>query len=134
MVYGQDEFVAPWVQARLPDSRGWQFPATIGILKDGELIAGLVYHDYTRRSIQISMASTSPEWCNRRTLKRIFGYPFVQLKVSRITVCTHVNNERMRSLANRLGFVQEGVLREGYPDGDMIVYGMLAEEGKKWIC
>ena len=133
LVYGQDEAVAIRVQEKLSARTMWRYPNTIGIKKDDELIAGLVYHDATARNIQISMASTSPLWCTKKTLRYIFGYPFLQLKVARVTVCTHADNEKMRSLALRLGFQQEGILRDGYEDGDMIVYGMLAKEGKKWI-
>ena len=53
----------------------------------------------------------------------------------RVELQTTTNNTRSRSVAQRLGFTQEGVLREAamFPGGpsDVVVYGLLASEWKK---
>jgi len=134
-VFGQDQLVANWVQQRLAGlENGFGQYSAIGIEEGGVLIAGVVYHDYRRFSIQISMASENPRWCSRRTLSILLGYPFNQCRVERVTACTSKNNKRLRSLVTRLGFKLEGTIRRGF-DGtqDMLVYGLLKDEAAKWI-
>ena len=135
LIYGQDQAVANWVQARLPEIRnGFGAYSAIGVMDDDTSIAGVVYHDYRRHDIQLSMAADSPSWCNRRTLRALLGYPFNQLMVARITACTGKHNKRLRSMVERLGFQLEGRIRKGF-DGtrDMLVYGMIRAEAERWI-
>lgn len=134
-VFGQDHVVANWVKQRLDGIvNGFGLCTAIGIEENNQLIAGVVYHDYRRFSIQISMASETPRWCSRRTLSVLLGYPFHRCKVERITSCTAKNNRRLRSLVTRLGFKLEGTIRRGF-DGrhDLLIYGLLKDEAAKWI-
>lgn len=135
LVFGQDQAVGDWVKQRLPTiENGFGQYCAIGVESEGYLIAGVVYHDYRRFGIQISMASESPRWCSRRTLRVLLGYPFLQLNVARVTACTSKNNKKLRSLVTRLGFKLEGTIRCGF-DGkhDLLVYGLLRDEAQKWI-
>ena len=135
LIYGRDQDVANWVQARLPEIRnGFGQYAAIGVSDDARPIAGVVYHDYRGYDMQLSMASESAHWCSRRTLRALLGYPFNQLMVARITACTGKHNKKLRALVERLGFRLEGRLRRGF-DGkrDILVYGMLREEADRWI-
>lgn len=137
ILYGQDEIVSKWVQAQLPEIRaGFGQCVAIGIVGDNHApLAGIVYHDYRPEiSVQISMASTSPTWCTRRTLRAALSYPFLQLKVARVTVYTGKSNKKLRSLVERLGFELEGRVRRGF-DGqkDLLIYGLLREEAERWI-
>jgi ribosomal-protein-serine acetyltransferase len=60
---------------------------------------------------------------------------FGPLGLERVSLHTDPSNERSRAVARRLGFVEEGLLRQGtaFPDErrDEIVYGLLAEEWHK---
>lgn len=135
LLCGSDPLVAKWVQDKLPEIRnGFGLCSAIGVLENNQPIAGVVYHDYRGHSIQLSMASTSPRWCTRTTLRHLLGYPFLQLGVARITACTAKGNKQLRSLVERLGFQLEGRLRRGF-DGrrDMLIYGLLREEATRWI-
>jgi RimJ/RimL family protein N-acetyltransferase len=61
-------------------------------------------------------------------------YPFVQLKVNRITGLIEKRNRASRDFAEGLGGVLEGVMRKASPrGGDVCVYGLLAESAKKWL-
>jgi len=57
---------------------------------------------------------------------------FGTLGLERVTLHTEVGNERSRALARRLGFLEEGVLRQAiaFPDGrrDEVAYGLLAAD------
>lgn len=48
---------------------------------DGQLVAGVVYHDWdpNRETIALSVASTSKRWMSRSVCRLIFDYPFEQI-------------------------------------------------------
>ena len=107
------------------------------ILRDGDLIAGVVYNNYhvleNGKWCEISAASDHPRCLTREVLRVMFDYPFRQLGASRLQAVCAVTNWRSRRLVSRLGFQLEGVQRRAH-DGveDSLLYSMLPEECK-WI-
>ena len=70
-----------------------------------------------------------------RAVTAVLDHAFGPLGLHRVELQTTTNNKRSRSVAQRLGFTQEGVLREAaaFPDErrDDVVYGLLAREWHK---
>jgi RimJ/RimL family protein N-acetyltransferase len=128
LVYGQDARVARWVIQHAPHADAFDKYVAIGVEDGNELVAGFVFNEYRGHSIAISMASTTPKWCSRSTMAAAFGYAFLQLKCKRLTAYTGLSMANVRVFLERLGFVQEGVIRAGFADDDAVVYGMLREE------
>lgn len=133
-----DPRVPDWVAAHIPDFG----PASnfgpcigLGVGMGGVLIAGVVYSDFQPcyRSVQLSMAATSPAWARRTTIRALLNYPFKQLGVGRVTTLTRASNERAIRLNVGLGFAREGIIREGYGNDDMVVMGLLRKDAAKWI-
>ena len=97
--------------------------------------AGIIFNNYRAQSrdIHLTIATNSPRWMNRKVLKAIFGYVFIQQGCVRLTLMIGRKNKKARKLAIGLGFKQEGVIRKAM-DGiqDAIVYGMLHKECK-WL-
>lgn len=140
VLLGWDAAVAEWVRQRLtvPPIAAWGPCTAIGIARGGELVAGVVYNNYRPPSIEASIASTTPAWCSRRNLAAIFAYPFHQLECRRLGAMTEVTNQPARAFLCRLGFRQEGVLRQALPpsaanlEGDAVLYGMTPAECR-WL-
>lgn len=132
LLLGHDKEVAAWVQWQLGMDSGFGECTAIGIMQGNDLIAGVVYYSYRHPNIEMAVASTSPAWATRTTLRELFNYPFNQLKCSRITVLVDSENQPVRAFDERLGFVHEGTLRQAHPNGDAEVYGMLKNECR-WI-
>lgn len=67
-----------------------------------------------------------------RAVTAMLDHAFGPLRLERVGLQTTVDNTRSRSVAQRLRFTQEGVLREyaAFPDErrDLVVYGLLARE------
>lgn len=69
-----------------------------------------------------------------RACQLVLDHVFGELKLNRVAIQCAAENWKSRAVPERLGFVQEGILRQaakltkGY--ADMVVYGMLAEEWK----
>jgi ribosomal-protein-serine acetyltransferase len=67
-----------------------------------------------------------------RAVTAVLDYAFGTLGVARVALPTTVDNTRSRGVAERLGFTQEGLLREAaaFPGErrDLVIYGLLARE------
>jgi RimJ/RimL family protein N-acetyltransferase len=135
-LYGQDAAVARWVgnQVGITD---FGLCTAIGFMRDDELIAGVVFNNWHYPSdpglMEATIASTTPRWCNRATLGVIFGYPFNQVGCRRLTATTEAKNQPVRAFLCHLGFREEGVIRQGFPTDDAVVYGMLRDECR-WMA
>ena len=79
VLYGQDEAVARWVAEHIDGcGRGFGKCRAFGVVSKGQLIAGVVFHNWSPESetIEISCAATSPKWAARRIVTELFEYPF----------------------------------------------------------
>lgn len=130
-VYGRDAEVCAWVAARV-DEEHFHNAVGIGLEEDGELIAGVVFDQYSGPGIVIHVAAVpGKRWMNRDFLFRVFAYPFLQLHCKRVTGLVRVDNLPAQKFDEHLGFKREGLIRSACTDGtDMILYGMLASECK----
>lgn len=133
VIYGQDERVCKWVADKVSES-DFLLARAIGLEEDGELIAGVVYENYTGKNITMHVAAVpGKRWLNREFLFRSFAYPFLQLGCNRVTGLVKEDNHDARKFDEHLGFKKEGLLRKACDDGsDLILYGMLKEECR-WI-
>jgi RimJ/RimL family protein N-acetyltransferase len=133
LLFGADAEVMAWHmvnngQRGLPDTY-----SAIGITLRDKIIASVVYTRYRWPDIEIGIHSIDSRCCNRRTLKAIFSYPFVQLKCTRVSAVTDPANSAVCHFLRRLGFTDEGRLRKASPQGDdYLLLGMLREECK-WV-
>jgi len=140
LVYGADDEISEWVSMGILGVGGrFKSAKTIGVVREGILIAGVVYHEMSERldgtpyMIEMSIHSIDKRWANRHTLRAIFAYPFIQLRLERVHIFTSVLNEGVNSLVSRLGYIKEGEHRMAYPDGsDAFSYGMLKSQCR-WI-
>lgn len=133
-IYGQEEIIVPWVGQRVDEDRFGKDCVALGLEEDGELIAGVVFNWYTGASISMHVAAEpGRRWLNRDFLYRCFAYPFLQLNCNRVTGLVKVDNLDAQRFDEHLGFVKEGVIRQGADDKtDLILYGMLKSECR-WL-
>jgi len=106
----------------------WADAVSIGLEKDGELIAGVVYDYYNKASICMHVAAIGKQWLTREYLWYVFHYPFVELGVKRITGLVPESNLQARRFDEHIGFVLETRLKDAHPDGDVLVYKMMRED------
>lgn len=100
---------------------------------DGSQILGVVgFTNYNKDNIEIHMVGNSKYWITRPLIKSVFSYVFNQLKCVRCTGLVKADNELALSIDKRLGFIQEGILRQADDGQDVIIVGMLKNECR-WI-
>jgi RimJ/RimL family protein N-acetyltransferase len=98
----------------------------IGLKKDGQLIAGVIYEGFTKHNIWMHVAAVpGKRWLNRDYLRACFRYPFAQLGVKKVRGYVAASNAAARKFDEHLGFRQEAVLQDAATDGgDLILYVM----------
>lgn len=69
-----------------------------------------------------------------KACRAMIDYAFDIYKVNRVEIRCAKSNEKSKDIASRLGFIQEGIIREGeilsYGREDLIIYGILKREWK----
>ena len=108
-VYGHDEIVAQFTAQLIPHCRRGFGPnvKAIGVVDDGRLIAGIVYHNWEPDTgiIEISGAALPGKaWLSRETLKQMFQYPFLQLGCQMVVQRTPADDERLLGVLARFNY------------------------------
>ena len=103
---------------------GWRLVGAVNLLIDGPARSGEVGYWLD--------AGFEGRGLVTRAVTAVLDQAFGPLGLHRVELRTNPTNKRSRSVAQRLGFTQEGVLREAaaFPDErrDDVVYGLLARE------
>lgn len=101
----------------------------IGWLREDEVVAGVLYESYTGQggSVTAHIAIASGSSFTKEFMRAIFQYPFEQLGVRTIYAMVSSNNIESRRLVERMGFQPETKIANYYPEGDLIVYALTAD-------
>jgi len=110
--------------------RGGYFAArseAIG-LKRGEIVAGVIYENWNHQSIWCHIAiegRLTPEY-----LAAIFDYPFNVCQVKKIILPVRSDNEDSTRMVKKMGFFQEGCIKDARPEGDLVFWTMQRNDCK----
>ena len=98
----------------------------IVIERNGAIAGVAVYDTFSPVDCCMHVASDgSSRWMTRRFLVEAFYYPFVRLGLRRVTALVASKNLAALRFDLHLGFEEEGLCREGMPDDDLVILGML---------
>jgi RimJ/RimL family protein N-acetyltransferase len=115
MLFGRDEQVAQFVANMIPGCEtGFGNCKAIGVVDEtGELVAGMVFHDWQPRPglMQISSASTTPRWLTAEVRHKMFSYPFDEVGCQMVVLQVSAANERMVRIAKAFGFTPHFIAR-----------------------
>lgn len=99
---------------------------TLGILKDGQVVAGAVFNHFTGCDCHVTIAGHG--W-GRGFLAEVGNYVFQQLGCVRVTAVTE--QPRIVRIAERLGGQVEGLMRNHFGEGrDAFIVGILRQDYK----
>ena len=94
----------------------------------GALVAAVIFNNFDRQNVDVSVSvekSVSVS-CVREIARYVFG----TLRVKRVTATTLASNHPAIKSLSCLGFKFEGTLRQRFPQGDGLVFGLLASDQK----
>jgi RimJ/RimL family protein N-acetyltransferase len=121
----QGEDIGNWVAERIAGEFYSKSSSAIGLQKDGETIAGVIYENWNRQSIFCHIAIEGR--MTKEYLKAIFDYPFNVCNVKKIIVPVVSSHAKSIKLVTKMGFVEEARLKEASPDGDIIFLTLTKE-------
>lgn len=97
-----------WVADQIWPGKGRDFGncQALAVLDDGELMAGMIYHNYEPEAgvIEISGAGTSSRWLTRNTLRKMFAYPFEECRCQAVVMRCDPSDEPLRRMLLSYGF------------------------------
>ncbi len=144
-------FLAPWMpwaegqtlentrefirtsRRQLADDKGFQ----LVIVEHDHIAGGLGFHDIDRLNRSTSIGYWIAEASQHRgtvtqAVRALTDHAFGAWRLNRVEIRAGVDNKRSRRIPERLGFTQEGVLRQAERVGDRYVdhavYAMLAAD------
>ncbi len=111
--------VGKWVAARI---RGSFHPGSvaIGLERDGELVAGVLYEHWNGKSIVAHMAASgrlTPAY-----VAAIFDYAYNICGVQKVILPVASQNLKSGKFVRKLGFREEARIKDASPEGDIILY------------
>ncbi len=116
------DVVGHWVAAKIDGSFWAEKSTAIGLEKDGELIAGVIYENYNGRSLVVHLAIEGR--INRKFLAAVFGYGFKTCGIEKAIAPVSSANTKIKSLVEKMGFVKEATVKDADPRGDVELYTM----------
>ncbi len=133
LIYGDEDRLLPWAAERIAIAGFRRDAYAIGLERDGELVAVVVFDSFSVADCNMHLASDGTgKWMNRAILAAAFAYPFIQLRLNRVTGLVPSKNAQALRLNEHLGFEREGLCRKAMPDDDIVVMGLL-RENCKWV-
>jgi len=122
--------VLPFMKGLMCGLDGSEGMQAIGLRKDGELIAGVLFDGINGKNAWMHVAAKPGcRWMTRYYLRACFHYPFVTCGVDRISGHVNESNAQARRFDEHLGFKEEARLKGAAPDGgDVILYVMWRQD------
>lgn len=128
MLTNDKEWVRSWIEGRTDAEFPADIMAAIGLVDGNDgLVAAVVYDHYTESCVTATIVI---EKCKitRTMIRAMFRYPFEQLGVGKIIAYVNSANAASRKFVERLGFVIEGCIKDVYPNGDMLILGLVKSD------
>lgn len=103
------------------------------VYDDGSIAAVAVFNRFSPQNCEISLATDQKKkWACRRFLRAIFTYPFIQMKLWRVTGAVESDNDAAIELHRHLGSIHEATLKNWFGEKDAVLFRMTKEECK-WL-
>jgi ribosomal-protein-serine acetyltransferase len=121
------------LQVQYAGNRGF----ACGIWHKGQVAGTISYHpiDWANRKVEIGYwlgAAFQGKGLMTKTCRVLVTYAFDELKLNKVEIRCAIGNTRSCAIPQRLGFTQEGIIRQSewlYDHFvDLILYGMVASE------
>jgi RimJ/RimL family protein N-acetyltransferase len=122
--------IGHWVAERVQGKYFADGSQAIGLERDGQIIAGVIYENWNKASIVCHIAIEGR--ITKGYLRAIFSYPFEFCKVKKIIVPVSSTHAKSLKLVTKMGFSEEARVKDAVPDGD-IIFLTLAQEKCRFL-
>ena len=98
--------------------------------KSEELLGGVIYTNFTGRSVQMHQAGFTTAWATPRFMFTIYDFPFYIMKVEKVFATVPSTNIRALNITRKMGFSPVTSIPGAVPGGDMEILSMSRHECK----
>lgn len=110
-----------WVAEQMNGSFSESTSTAIGLQKEtGEIIAGVMYENWNKRSVVAHMAITGR--ITKAYIGAIFRYAYEKCGVNKVILPVSSGNDKSNKFVKHLGFTEEARVKDADPAGDIIIY------------
>lgn len=127
LVFDQDERVSAWVAARSGERESALAYASIGVERDGELVAGVYFEGATDTNVFAHIAS-AVQPVPIELLIASFNYAYSQLGAKRMTFMVQDDNRRCLEFVEKMGAHLEAELHQAHATGSILLYVLWATD------
>lgn len=120
LVFDDKVRVADWVAERVGQLSPWGGYYAMGAEVNGELVAGVVFNNFTNSNATVHMAISKPTKRVMELLDHAFLYAFHTCGLRRVTAPVEASNAKSLRICERIGFIREAVMAEAGTDGQDI--------------
>lgn len=96
--------------------------------QQGTILGVVIFSRFTTGNCEITVVARNPRFITKTFAFAVAYYPFIQLGLRRVTAIIAVENVKSLRLAQRLGFRNEGTLKNWFSSGDAHILGLLRED------
>ncbi len=118
--------IGHWTAARLGTVYTDQCASALGLVRNGEIVAGVIYENWNGKSLMAHMVvegALTPAF-----IASIFDYAYRICGVAKVICPVAVTNKRSARLVEHMGFTAEATLTDCHPDGDLVLYTLRATD------
>jgi RimJ/RimL family protein N-acetyltransferase len=128
------EHIADWVTDKSGGNLTDYYECVAVADDEGNLKAGVVFDGWTGEGGSVFLHSRidDAKYATRAFYCMVFAYAYMELDVKMCYGIVNSYNEKAKKLNEKLGFTKEHPLRNYFPDGDAILYG-LHRDDCRWI-
>lgn len=129
LITDDDERVYRWLLKEQGDqvpTPGEEIPFCIGYEKNGEMVAAMMFEDYSGTTIWVHLSATYPA---REWILEILRFTFVTLECNMVCAWVYDDNVKCIKLMKAIGAVHEYTLVGGRLGGDVLLYKLQRDSG-----
>lgn len=132
IIYDQKERFGSWVAEQVGHIGSWGEFYALGVIRDGEIIAGVVINNFNTANATCHIAITRQSRMIIPLFMSVCDYAFNHCGLKRLTGMVPTNEPDTIAFDKHLGFVEEFVMKDGAPGADMQVL-VLWPDQCRWL-
>jgi RimJ/RimL family protein N-acetyltransferase len=132
LVFDQKEAIGAWVAQQVGQTCEWGSFYSLGIVRDGEIIAGVVFNNFNGANATCHIAISKFSRVMPAMIEHSCRYAFEFCGLKRLTGMVPSNEPKILAFDKHLGFEEEFVMKDGAPGADMHVLVMWPDKCR-WL-
>jgi len=133
LVFDDKERVGQWVAEQVEQKATWGSFYAMGVERKSDLIAGIVFHQFTDANAACHIAVAKPTKAFIELLHHAAHYAFNHCKLKRLTGMVTASNTKALQLDLHLGWEHEFSMRCAGMDGEDLHVLVLWPEKCRWL-